>query len=75
MNLEHFPTLRVVKCSAVRLSNGPGELTHWRNSQYIGSVHVLSAEKIAAIVAENRELCRIIVASIKTARASANEHF
>jgi len=31
---------------------------------------LLSPETIAAIVAENRELCRIIAASIKTARAS-----
>src|SRR6266498_821383 len=31
---------------------------------------LLSPEKIVAIVAENRELCRIIAASIKTARAS-----
>jgi four helix bundle protein len=31
---------------------------------------LLSPEAIAAIVAENRELCRIIAASIKTARAS-----
>ena len=32
---------------------------------------LLSPETIAAIVTENRELCRIIAASIKTARASA----
>jgi four helix bundle protein len=31
---------------------------------------LLLPESIAAIVAENRELCRIIAASIKTARAS-----
>ena len=31
---------------------------------------VFSAENVVAIVAENRELCRIVAASIKTARAS-----
>lgn len=34
---------------------------------------VLSAENLGAIVAENRELCRIIAASIKTARMSGSE--
>src|SRR5688572_16309494 len=33
---------------------------------------LLSPENIVAIVAENRELCRIIAASIKTARASSD---
>jgi hypothetical protein len=31
---------------------------------------LLSPENVVAIVAENRELCRIIAASIKTAQAS-----
>src|SRR5947209_16345301 len=31
---------------------------------------LLSAETIVGIIAENRELCRIIAASIKTARAA-----
>ena len=35
---------------------------------------LVSAENVVAIVAENRELCRIIAASIKTARASATEN-
>jgi four helix bundle protein len=34
---------------------------------------VLSAEKVAASAAENRQLCRIIVASIKTVRVATNE--
>jgi four helix bundle protein len=34
---------------------------------------VFSTEKVVAIVAENRELCRIIAASIRTARASEGE--
>ena len=34
---------------------------------------LLPPENIVAIVAENRELCRIIAASIKTARAGARE--
>jgi four helix bundle protein len=33
---------------------------------------VISSDGLVAIVAENRELCRIIAASIKTARASAS---
>jgi four helix bundle protein len=33
---------------------------------------LLSPESLGAIIAENRELCRIIGASIKTARASAS---
>jgi len=38
--------------------------------EVIAQSSLLSAETIAAIVAENRELCRIIGASITTARAS-----
>ena len=37
--------------------------------ELIGESSLLSAENIVAIVAENRELCRIVAASIKTARA------
>jgi hypothetical protein len=36
----------------------------------IAESSLLSPDNIVAIVAENRELCRIIAASIKTARAS-----
>jgi four helix bundle protein len=39
--------------------------------EIIGQSSLFSAETISAIVVENRELCRIIAASIKTARASA----
>ena len=35
---------------------------------------VISPENVVAIVAENRELCRIISASIRTARASSTQH-
>jgi four helix bundle protein len=46
------------------------EMTIWLE---IRESSVLSANDIVAIVAENRELCRIIAASIKTARAGARE--
>jgi len=46
------------------------ETTIWL--ELIAESSMLSRENIVAIVAENRELCRIIAASIKTARA-ANE--
>jgi four helix bundle protein len=36
--------------------------------EIVGQSSVFSAENISGIVAENRELCRIIAASIKTAR-------
>ena len=45
------------------------ETTIWL--EVISQSSLLSAETIVAILAENRELCRIIAASIKTARASA----
>jgi len=35
---------------------------------------VISPENVVAIVAENRELCRIISASVRTARASSVSH-
>jgi four helix bundle protein len=38
--------------------------------EIIAESSLLSPDNIVAIVAENRELCRIIAASIKTARAS-----
>src|SRR5215471_2804439 len=41
--------------------------------EVIAQSALLSREMIEAIVAENRELCRIISASIRTARASGNE--
>ena len=44
------------------------ETTIWL--EVIAQTSLLSAETTAAIIAENRELCRIIAASIKTARAS-----
>jgi hypothetical protein len=44
------------------------ETTIWL--EVIAQSEVLSAETIVAILAENRELCRIIAASIRTARAS-----
>src|SRR2546429_8987062 len=44
------------------------ETTIWL--EVIGESSLVSPENIVAIVAENRELCRIIAASIKTARAS-----
>ena len=44
------------------------ETTIWL--EVIAQSGVLSAPEIVAIVAENRELCRIIAASIKTARAA-----
>jgi four helix bundle protein len=47
------------------------ETTIWL--ELIRESSLLSAENIVAIVAENRELCRIIAASIKTARAGARE--
>ena len=43
------------------------ETTVWL--EVITESSMLSAENIVAIVAENRELCRIIAASITTARA------
>ena len=55
------------------VSKEPNETVIWLEIG-IGS-SVLLAEKVDAIAAENRELCRIIVASIKAARASVNEHF
>lgn len=45
------------------------ETTIWL--EVINQSGLLPAEMIAPIVSENRELCRIIGASIKTARASA----
>ena len=36
--------------------------------QLIRETSLLSAEKIVALIAENRELCRIIGASVRTAR-------
>jgi four helix bundle protein len=47
------------------------ETTIWL--ELIRESSLLSAENIVVIVAENRELCRIIAASIKTARAGARE--
>ena len=44
------------------------ETTIWL--EIIAETSLLSPDKIVAIVAENRELCRIIAASIKTARAA-----
>ena len=44
------------------------ETTIWL--EVITQSSLLSPENIVAIVAENRELCRIIAASIKTARAA-----
>ena len=44
------------------------ETTIWL--EVIAQSGQLSAEAIVAILAENRELCRIIAASIKTARAA-----
>ena len=44
------------------------ETTIWL--EVISESFLLSPENIVAIVAENRELCRMIAASIKTARAS-----
>src|SRR5437762_6425759 len=44
------------------------ETTIWL--EVITQTCLISAENIVAIVAENRELCRIIAASIKTARAA-----
>ena len=46
------------------------ETTIWL--ELIGESSLLSTENIVAIVAENRELCRIVAASIKTARAREN---
>ena len=46
------------------------ETTIWL--EVIVASSLLSPENVVAIVAENRELCRIIAASIKTARASTN---
>jgi len=46
------------------------ETTVWL--EIIAESSVLLAENLVAIVAENRELCRIIAASIKTARASGS---
>src|SRR5881628_1087508 len=47
------------------------ETTIWL--EVIAQSSLLSPEIIAAIVAENRELCRIIAASIKTARGRNND--
>jgi len=44
------------------------ETTIWL--EMIGESRLLPTETIVAIVAENREWCRIIAASIKTARSS-----
>jgi len=44
------------------------ETTIWL--EVIAESSLLSAETIVGIIAENRELCRIIAASIKTARAA-----
>jgi four helix bundle protein len=44
------------------------ETTIWL--EVIAQSGLLHAETIVAIIAENRELCRIIAASIKTARAA-----
>ena len=44
------------------------ETTVWL--EVVGQSSLLSPEMIVAVVAENRELCRIIAASIKTARAA-----
>jgi four helix bundle protein len=41
--------------------------------EIIAQSSLLPTVNVAAIVAENRELCRIIAASVKTARASAND--
>ncbi|HET9216705.1 MAG TPA: four helix bundle protein [Terriglobia bacterium] len=46
------------------------ETTIWL--EIIRESSLLSAENTIGIVAENRELCRIIAASIKTARATAD---
>ena len=43
------------------------ETTIWL--EIIGKSSLISPENLVAIVAENRELCRIIAASIKTVRA------
>jgi len=43
------------------------ETTVWL--EVIGKSSLISPETIVAIVAENRELCRIIAASVRTARA------
>src|SRR5438552_5986006 len=40
--------------------------------EIIAQSSLISAEFVVDIVAENRELCRIITASIKTARANEN---
>jgi four helix bundle protein len=45
------------------------ETTIWL--ELIAETSLLSPENIVAIVVENRELCRIIAASIKTARAGS----
>ena len=45
------------------------ETTIWL--EVIAESSLLSRESIVALVTENRELCRIVAASIKTARASA----
>ena len=47
------------------------ETTVWL--EVIAESSLLSVEKVAAIVAENRELCRIIAASIRTVRVGQNE--
>ncbi len=44
------------------------ETTIWL--EVLAESSLLSRDKIVAIVAENRELCRIIAASIRTTRAS-----
>src|SRR5215471_446561 len=47
------------------------ETTIWL--EIIADNSMISSENIVAIIAENRELCRIIAASIKTTRARMNE--
>lgn len=47
------------------------ETTVWL--EIISQSSLVSPEKVAAIIAENRELCRILVASVRTARGLKNE--
>ena len=44
------------------------ETTIWL--EILGQTSLVSGESVVAIVAENRELCRIIAASIRTAQAA-----
>jgi len=39
--------------------------------EIIGQSPILPSEKVTELLSENRELCRIIVASLKTARNSS----